>query len=584
MNKVRVNGDKFILGIYYESHDTGAALIDMEGNIVAAINEERLSRNKEETAVPLLSIKAIFEMTGLNENNISIVAFSGEKPGMKKTFDRYFTNYLPEMIRGFPQAAFYYAFGHAKPKYHEPELGSNVSEKLEKIYALYPSFRNKSRFYDHHMTHLASGYFTCGKDNALLVSLDGVGDNKSGRIAVGKNGKIIPVAATPWPHSSGQFYKLVTEMLGFRPRRHAGKITGLAAYGNQETACPIVKKLMYNQGLQLKVSRKLYTYKWHYRRCGKIHPDLASYSREDLAAAFQRRLEEVAVELVRRAVKKTGVHEVVLSGGVCANVKMNQRIRELPEVSNVFIHQNMGDGGICAGAALLAWSKYFFNGKIPLLKDVYLGPSYSNAEIEEALKKEGIRYKKVKDAEKYIAELISKKKIVGRFAGRMEYGPRALGNRSILAEPTDKTINDWLNKRLNRTEFMPFAPSTLDEDGKKYYKNYSDEHFTAQFMTITYDVTDKGAKEAGAVTHVDQTARPQIVTSTSNPGYYKILQHYKKMTSMGCFVNTSFNMHEEPIVCSPYDAIRAFKEGSVDVLALENYIVDREEQKGIKNG
>jgi len=283
------------------------------------------------------------------------------------------------------------------------------------------------------------------------------------------------------------------------------------------------------------------------------------------------------VAYVKEAVDNTGLTDIVMAGGVFGNVKLNQRIAQIPKVTSLFIHPDMGDGGTALGAAFIEWEKELskrgksFLGK--RLNNVYFGPEYTDKNIEDALKKYSLPYEFHKDIECRIARLISEKKIIGRFNGRLEYGPRALGNRSIIAEPTDKTINDWLNKRLRRTEFMPFAPSVLDRAAPSLYKDYSKAAYAAEFMTITFDVEPHAQKMAPAVCHIDNTARPQVVTKEQNPSYYKIIEEFEKITGIPIIVNTSFNMHEEPIVCTPEDAIRAFLDGSVDYLALGNYLI-----------
>lgn len=237
----------------------------------------------------------------------------------------------------------------------------------------------------------------------------------------------------------------------------------------------------------------------------------------------------------------------------------------------------MGDGGQAVGSAYALWAELLLDKgqkPKPVFHDsVYLGPGFSNDEIESALKAGKLKHRYVKNIEQEVAELVKKKKVVGRFNGRMEYGPRALGNRSILADPTDKTINDWLNKKLKRTEFMPFAPSMLREHAEEYFNSFATGEIAAKFMTVTFDCTKTCAKNAAAVTHIDNTARPQTVTKEQNPSYYKILKIYKELTGLPIFVNTSFNEHEQPIVCTPKDAIDSFRQGNIDVLAIGNYLV-----------
>jgi carbamoyltransferase len=306
-------------------------------------------------------------------------------------------------------------------------------------------------------------------------------------------------------------------------------------------------------------------YEEHYRR------HLADASREDVAAAVQRRLEDVMTDWLRPVLRRTGVRRLALAGGVFGNVKLNQRLYELDEVDEVFVHPNMGDGGNAVGSALHAGRNG--NGGAPL-RDVYLGPSYSDAEIETELRRRGLGFSAHQDIEAQIASRVAAGRVVGRFNGRMEYGPRALGNRSILANPTDTTVNDVLNARLHRTEFMPFAPSVLAEDARTYFALTDGDSRAAEFMTITCDVRPERRAEIPAVTHVDGTARPNIVRPEVNPSFHRTISEFKARTGLGCIINTSFNIHEQPIVCSPADACTAYEQGSVDALAIGSFLVE----------
>jgi carbamoyltransferase len=256
---------------------------------------------------------------------------------------------------------------------------------------------------------------------------------------------------------------------------------------------------------------------------------------------------------------------------------LNQRLHNLDSVDSAFIHPGMGDEGLAVGAALLKCfelCKRADDGfEADLIDNVYWGPEYSDRDVEYAIRAAGYAVEHQENTEVRIAKLLASGKIVARFNGRMEYGPRALGNRSILYQTTDKTVNDWLNKRLKRTEFMPFAPVTLTEYVGRCYKNMRGAENPAQFMTMTFDCTDWMKEHCPAVVHIDGTARPQIVERATNPSYYTILDEYRKITGLPSIINTSFNMHEEPIVCSPNDALRAFRESQLDYLAIGNYLV-----------
>jgi len=311
----------------------------------------------------------------------------------------------------------------------------------------------------------------------------------------------------------------------------------------------------------------------------KMRLYLGDFSKENLAASVQLHLEQNMLKYVNYWVERTGLHDVVAAGGVFANVKLNQRIAESSAVKSFFVHPHMGDGGIAVGAALYALAGHRLSQgsvlKPEKLANVYFGPSFGQDEIQDALEKHGLRAKDSNDIEAETAQAVAKKKIVGFFQGRMEYGPRALGNRSILADPTDRKINDWLNKRLHRTEFMPFAPSALESSAAAFYENYGASAYPAKFMTITFGVPKEKEEIAPAVVHVDHTARPQVVDKITNKRYHNALRAYEDITGLPLLVNTSFNVHEEPIVCSPDDAIRSFEKDAVDVLVMENFIVEK---------
>jgi carbamoyltransferase len=561
-----------ILGIH-SSHDSGASIIQ-DGRIIAAVNEERLLRKKLYWGPPLKSIEKVFEISGMEPGDIDHIAIAGITPGGGPHTDFRDTPFKKRVMEyisftGIPSTHLF--TGLYKRLYSRARHEREVSDLLQRLGVDAPV-----KFVPHHEAHAASAFYTSqfGKDT-LVVTTDSSGDGICSIVCTSEDYELTKRSETPFFHSPGAFYGYVTYNLGFKPGRHEGKITGLAAYGNPDKTYGIFKGLMgVNKG-KLEYVSKMGT--WGRPATEKLHAMLQGCRWDDIAAGVQKRIEEVCTELVEAAVKRYDCDKVALAGGVFANVKINQRIGEIPQVKKVYIHPHMGDGGLGVGAGLALWADLMLDqGKKPkpnAIDNVYFGPEYSDDEIQETVKKAGLKMKEPGNIEQEIAEMLKKKKVVGRFNGRMEYGPRALGNRSILADPTDKTINDWLNKRLERTEFMPFAPSLMRESVNQFYNDFDVGEIAAQFMTITFDVTGKGVERAQAVSHVDGTARPQTVTKKQNESYYKILKAYKEVTGLPIFVNTSFNMHEQPIVCSPQDAVNAFKSGSVDVLAIGNFIV-----------
>ncbi len=574
-----------ILGIH-DSHDCGAALIK-DGAIIAAINEERLNRMKMCWGFPKKSIKTLLEMADLKPKDIDLIAIASERGlwqpnplshkeasqkmdllGTKKTASKASTvagNLMKK--EGFIPVQ----------KAIEMQLGGKERQKKIKEWTKEKGFDCEILFVDHHMAHAASAYFTSGKERATIVTSDAAGDALSSLICSGEKGEITIRHKIGSYNSIGKYYAYVTELCGFTPNKHEGKITGLAAYGKPAHLDYFNRQITFEKGSIVNHSNAR-----HSSAVEKIRRELRNFSKEDLAASVQNHLEQNMVKYISHWVEKTELPDVVTAGGVFANVKLNQRIIESKPVESFFTHPHMGDGGLAVGAALYAYSQKLLDQGSFLkpfsLDNVYFGPGYTNDEVQKALEKEGLKAREVSDVEAEAARLVAKKKVVGFFQGRMEYGPRALGNRSILADPTDQSINDWLNKRLVRNEFMPFAPSVLDTDAADFYINYSKGMYPARFMTITFDVPLEKEKMAQAVVHIDHTARPQVVDTRANPVYYKVLKAHKELTKLPLFVNTSFNAHEEPIVCTPEDAIRSFKNGCVDALAIEDFVVEKKQR------
>ena len=296
----------------------------------------------------------------------------------------------------------------------------------------------------------------------------------------------------------------------------------------------------------------------------------------DLAATVQLILEEVGTAFIQYWLRQTGLRQIAVAGGVFANVKFNQRVHELEEVDAFFVHPGMDDGGLSVGCALAALAEE--PGRDPgylrdRLDNVYFGPEYGNDQIAKAISAADDEAQRVPDIHETIADLLAQGHVVARFTGRMEYGPRALGNRTILYQTTDPSVNDWLNENLARTEFMPFAPATLMEHAHRCYHNLAGAEDPARFMTITFNCSAIMKEQSPGVVHVDGTARPQLVDDHTSPDFYRILQAYHRRTGIPSVINTSFNLHGEPIVCTPEDALRSFQEGNLDYLAIGDWLV-----------
>lgn len=572
-----------ILGIH-DSHDSGIALFE-DGKIVFAVNQERLDRIKLSSGFPVDSLEFIQTKMNIPLNEIDFVAIAANYGPVilpHTTLNLLRTSYEKSYQRVLlSKANTYFApffRSHLWDKgiklaheiiYKKPRRNFLIKSLREK------GFKGKIEFFDHHLCHAASALFSCPPElfskKTLIITADGAGDGLSGTVYIAENGNLKKIHEINQYNSLAIIYAYVTEICGFTPMKHEGKITGLAAFGKPTYKELLEKMLIYKNGSFYNISG------YHNEEArdflkNKLGKD---FNKANLAASVQAHLEETFIPFLDYWIKKTGITDVLLAGGLFANVKLNQRINEHPKTTSVFIHQNMGDGGIAFGAAALS-SFQKTNKYSPPPKHVYFGPNFSEKEVLISLEKyEKISYKKPRIIEKEVARLLAAGKVVARCVGPMEYGPRALGNRTILYQPTDPTVNDWLNKRLKRTEFMPFAPVTLIEEARNCYKNIKGGEYAARFMTITFDCTDFMKKRCPAVVHVDGTARPQLLDKDTNPGYRKILEEYYKLTKIPSLINTSFNMHEEPIVCSPEDALRSFLTGNIDYLILGNFLVSR---------
>lgn len=580
--------DMTILGISF-THD-GTLTVLRDGENVFSIGEERLTRIKSYLGFPFNSLRYVIEKGIVKPEEVDSVAIAAAT--FKKEWARSFALELTEDKK-------YYDFQNEKMPadfFISDTEWQNISTDEQcrayvekKIRALLDEAGISAPilFYDHHLSHAASAYYGGGRDTALAITLDGEGDLLSGTVSVCKEGKIERVHAIRDKHSIGWLYSALTVYFGFKIARHEGKITGLAAYGDPSEGWKILQKEIavkngtlrypghawwrtFIRKIKMKLGLIPYTSQvWH-----SIIRSISHLSREDMAAAVQYALEERVTEFVSYWANKTGISHIVTAGGVFANVKLNQRVAMLPGVESFFVFPNIGDGGNAFGAAALAYyEQHPFNAEKAKTRDMYLGPEFSNEEIESALQQEGLVYTKAEDVAAEAAKLIADKKIVGWFQGRMEYGPRALGNRSVVAHPTDASINKWLNERMRRTEYMPFAPSCLYEAANEVFEiKKQTMKYPAEFMTITFSMRPEWAKRAPAVAHVDGTARPQLVRKEINPRYHALLSEYKRLTGLPLCINTSFNMHEEPIVCSPQDAIASLKIGMIDVLAIGDFI------------
>jgi carbamoyltransferase len=571
-----------ILGIIDSKPSTAAVMID--GKIVSAISEERLCRMKMANGMPRRAIGLVIEEAGITPDEIEIVAVSQKVLAFEPEptpWDGWFQDGHSPKARLFANMSSYIApiLGRspvAWRAHHSAKrfLSRDRLKKLPAVLGDVYGIRAPVRFYDHHFCHAASAYYTSNFDRALVVTLDGGGDGRSGSVYAGEDGNLSPIASVDSFNSLGNLYSYITALCGFKAEKHEGKITGLAALGEPIYANILRQFVRYQEPGQVRYTVPMY-HRYALTQISKRLP--ADFDRAALAASVQLVLEEIGTAFVRYWLRRTGFRNIAVAGGVFSNVKFNQRIHELEEVDNFFVHPAMDDSGLSVGAAFAAFAEQpgFDPSKaIQRLSNVYLGPEYNEREIKQAVEASSLPAHYEPNVHKSIAELLSQGYVVARFTGRMEYGPRALGHRSILYQTTDPSVNDWLNERLKRTEFMPFAPATLLEYAHHCYEKLEGAEDPARFMTITFNCTEEMRSQSPGVVHVDGTARPQIIDLDTAPDFYQILKEYHKLTGIPSLINTSFNMHGEPIVCSPQDAVRSFKEGNLDYLVIGKWVIE----------
>ena len=569
------------LGLIDSKPSAAALMIDNE--IVAAVAEERLCRMKLASGMPRKAIATVLAAAGVRPTDIDQVAvaqrvsvfepepipwtgwFEGQEQLKTYRFDE-LSSQLAPIVGRFPLV---WQVHHQVKRLRSQERVRAIPRLLRQQYGITAPVR----FYDHHYCHATTAYYTSGFEQALVVTLDGGGDGRSGSVYVGENGRLRQLASVDSFNSLGNFYSYVTELCGFRAEKDEGKITGLAALGEPIYADTLRQFIHYQKPGQIRYRIPMYYRSALRLLAGRLPKD---FDRADLAASVQLILEEVGTQFVQYWLRRTGIKNLAVAGGVFANVKFNQRVHELQEVENIFIHPAMDDGGLSVGSALASLAEQTNTEPIKLIRplsNVYFGNSYSEKEIEIAVQTAGCHTQYIPNIHEAIAHLLAEGQVVARFTGAMEYGPRALGHRSILYQTTDPTVNDWLNERLKRTEFMPFAPATLAEYVDSRYIGVAGAEDPARFMTITFNCTKQMKQESPGVVHIDGTARPQLIDAQTAPDFYKILTVYHRLTGIPSLINTSFNMHGEPIVCSPADALRSFQTGNLDYLAIGNWLV-----------
>jgi carbamoyltransferase len=572
-----------ILGVH-DTHDAGAALVRNDV-VIGAVNEERFTRKKNDVGFPQNSIKYLISL--LENEEIEKIAYAWY--GGSALFARIWPELevkrrklwrkeieKPSRLSMHARNIVFRLIQDQKPRWAWRWLGTHVgnyfvAKRLKKL-----GLEKKIEWVEHHTAHAASAYYASGFKEALVITLDGAGDGLSGSVFIGDNGNLKRINTFDASASIGIPYGAATIALDMKYSEDEGKLMSLVAY-SYPSEVPELKDIVYYDEKEKKLKSNI-SIKFEYLLAEYIRDHILwKYNREAFAYGIQKHVEEQVLKIVKQYIKETGIRNVAVAGGFFSNIIVNMLINELPDVKDFFVFPHMGDGGLALGAAYYVDFKEHgvFNKK--QIDNLYYGPEYTNEEIEEVLKryaKEGsIRYEERKDIVKYVADRIANKnQIILWFQGRMEYGPRALGNRSVLALANDPENRNKLNIIIKRRPYyQPFASTILEEDAEELLEPYLRPN---RFMTVGYKVKREHLNDLVAASHIDGTTRPQVL-GNENKRYRELIKEIKKETGIGGIVNTSFNKHGVPIVMDPDYAIWTLLNTGAEYLAIGNFFVEK---------
>jgi carbamoyltransferase len=596
----------YILGISAFYHDSAACLLE-DGEIVAAAQEERFTRKKHDAGFPHHAIQYCLKEAGISARQIDNVVFY-EKPFVK--FERLLETYLAFAPKGFK------SFAKAMPVWIKDKLfqKSALINELKSTLDEDVNWRERLLFSEHHLSHAASAYYPSPFDSAAVLTLDGVGEWTTTSLAIGKGRDLTVVKEIHFPHSLGLLYSAFTYYTGFKVNSGEYKVMGLAPYGEPRYADLIREKLITvadDGSFQLDMS--YFDYATGLTMTNKKFDALfdgpprtseteLTQREMDLAASVQKVTEDIVLELAKGIAKETGERNLCLAGGVALNCVANGILLREKIFDNIWIQPAAGDAGGALGAALSTWYLHHNNERTAskegdAMKGAYLGPEFSDTAIEAELNVCGAVYEKRSENELIdeVAAALADEKAVGWMQGRMEFGPRALGGRSIIADPRSPMMQKQLNLKVKyRESFRPFAPSVLREDVAKWFEHDSDSPYMLLVADVQKDkrramTPDEEAlfgidklnvprSSVPAITHVDYSARIQTVHADTNPRYHAVISKFKEKTGCPLVVNTSFNVRGEPIICTPTDAFKCFMGTEMDVLAVGNYVLYKDQQ------
>jgi len=589
----------YILGISAFYHDSAACLVK-DGEIISAAQEERFTRKKHDHNFPANAINFCLNYSKISINELDLVAFY-DKPFLK--FERLLESYMSYAPRGIK------SFIKAMPLWIKEKLWMKELIKKELNY------EGKIIFPEHHESHAASAFFPSPFDEAAILTMDGVGEWTTTSFGIGRENKIELIADIKFPHSLGLLYSAFTYYTGFRVNSGEYKVMGLAPYGEPKYKDLILKELIdIKEDGSFRMNMEYFDYpsglKMTNEKFNKLFgglprkPETKLTQKEmDIARSIQEVTEEIVLKLGSHVYKETGLKNLTLAGGVALNCVANGRLLKEGPFENIWIQPASGDAGGALGSALIGWYNYFKNlrktdPENDSQKGSYLGPEFSDEDILQFLKQNEINFAKIEDEEipQMISDLIAQEKVIGWFQGRMEFGPRALGARSIIGDARSPKMQTQMNLKIKfREGFRPFAPSVLAEKVNKYF----DMKVNSPYMVLVAHIKKDHQKimspeeqqlfgidklnvirsDIPAVTHVDYSARIQTVHKETNKLYYELIKRFDEDYNCAAIINTSFNVRGEPIVCTPEDAYRCFMRTNIDFLVMGNYLLDKTEQK-----
>ncbi len=575
-----------VLGLSFHYHDSAAALIK-DGVLVAAAAEERFSRKKHDSGFPELAIQFCLATGGIALHDVDHVVFY-EKPFVK------FERMLLTAMATFPKSAA--VFRESMQRWISDKLWvkSMMARRLKLP-------RSKLLFADHHVSHAASSFFTSPFEEAAILTVDGAGEWTTSTMAIGRGNKIEVIKEMRFPHSVGLLYSAFTAYCGFEINEGEYKLMGMHPYGEPRYVDRIHELLhvgedgslwhdmdyfQYHHSTNDTLTERFEEHFGRPRRDPKLQDESLDPFYCDMAASIQRVTEEILLKMIRHLKEVTGLDNLCLAGGVALNSVANYKLMRDGPFADVYIHPAPGDDGCAAGAAYWAYNHILEQPRGPALEHAYLGSDYTDAAIEDFLEKYDIAYRKIDDDEEFydfVARTLADGHVCGWMRGRFEWGPRALGSRSIIADPRRMEMKEKLNSKIKfRESFRPFAPSVTEERANEFFEiPEPHRHWPARFMLYVAPVREEKRADLPAITHEDGSGRLQTVHRRTNPAYHRVIERFGELTGVPVIMNTSFNLKGEPIVESPAHAFNTFSLSGMDYLFMNNFVVEADAKKKI---